>query len=128
MPKCENGEVYLPSKEMCRITLNPCKILYESGIFPDFMRCDDEDLFPSECKNDIHELKFNTTGQCMEPLVRTDHPDWVYSGKLFFIFFQNFFCALYFLFYIYGFKELKAVDCDVKTPSSQKTNINKFRN
>lgn len=82
MPKCAEGMVDLPSREMCRITLGPCKILYNTTIFPEFMRCDDEILFPSKCKNDIHELKFNTTGYCMEPLVRTEHPEWFYPGFL----------------------------------------------
>lgn len=81
MPKCENGLVDLPSKEMCRITLGPCKIFYDHGIFPDFIRCGAEDLFPSRCKNDIHEVKFNTTGFCMAPLVHTDQPEWFYHGK-----------------------------------------------
>lgn len=81
MPKCKNDMVHLPSKEMCKITMGPCRILYNTTIFPDFMRCEDEQLFPSRCKNDIHELKFNTTGFCMEPLVRTDHPDWFYQGN-----------------------------------------------
>lgn len=84
MPKCINDVVDLPSKEMCKITLGPCKIIYDAGIFPEFMRCDDEELFPSKCKNDIHELKFNTTSFCMEPLVRTDQPYWFYPGKFFF--------------------------------------------
>lgn len=81
MPKCVNDVVDLPSKEMCKITLGPCKIIYDAGIFPEFLRCDDERLFPSKCKNDIHELKFNTTSFCMEPLVRTDQPYWFYPGK-----------------------------------------------
>lgn len=81
MPKCENNEVDLPSKEMCKITMGPCKILYKNGIFPEFMKCNDQQLFPSHCKNDIHELKFNTTGYCMEPLVKTDQPYWFYPGE-----------------------------------------------
>ncbi|CAH1377107.1 protein smoothened isoform X2 [Tenebrio molitor] len=78
MPKCENGMVDLPSREMCRITLGPCKIFYNSSIFPKFLNCDDDRIFPSMCKNDVRELKFNTTGFCMEPLVKTDNPHWFY--------------------------------------------------
>ncbi|KAJ8965138.1 hypothetical protein NQ314_004363, partial [Rhamnusium bicolor] len=78
MPKCDKGKVDLPSREMCRITLEPCKILYNSSIFPEFLNCEDERLFPPKCKNDIHEMKFNTTGFCMDPLVKTDKPDWWY--------------------------------------------------
>lgn len=80
MPKCENGKVDLPSKEMCRIMLGPCKILYKTSFFTEFMKCEDERLFPSDCKNDVHELKFNISGQCLEPLVPTDSPAWFYEG------------------------------------------------
>ncbi|CAH0564156.1 unnamed protein product [Brassicogethes aeneus] len=78
MPKCEKNMVDLPSREMCKVTLEPCKILYNTSVFPEFLNCEDEGLFPRECKNDIHDLKFNTTGYCMEPLTKTDHPDWYY--------------------------------------------------
>nr|2MAH_A Chain A, Protein smoothened [Drosophila melanogaster] len=50
-PKCEkiNGEdmVYLPSYEMCRITMEPCRILYNTTFFPKFLRCN-ETLFPTK--------------------------------------------------------------------------------
>ncbi|KAK5641587.1 hypothetical protein RI129_010134 [Pyrocoelia pectoralis] len=78
MPRCNNDMVDLPSVEMCRITLRHCKILYDNGIFPDFMKCEDRQLFPSMCKNDIHDVKFNMTGFCMEPLVRVDRADLAY--------------------------------------------------
>lgn len=81
MPKCENGKVDLPSKEMCKLILNPCKILYNTTFFPEFMKCEDQRLFPSQCKNDVHELKFNVSGQCLDPLVQTDSPAWFYDGK-----------------------------------------------
>ncbi|KAL1488964.1 hypothetical protein ABEB36_014747 [Hypothenemus hampei] len=80
MPKCDNGEVDLPSREMCKITLEPCKIIYNmSTVFPEFFDCENERLFPSKCRNDIHEMKFNITGYCMEPLIETDKPDWWFS-------------------------------------------------
>lgn len=80
MPKCHNDMVDLPSKEMCNITLKPCKVLYDNGLFPDFIKCEDTSLFPSQCKNDIHEVKFNMSGFCMEPLVHVDRSDLSYSG------------------------------------------------
>ncbi|KAF5296626.1 hypothetical protein FQA39_LY12454 [Lamprigera yunnana] len=80
LPKCVNDSVDLPSKEMCKITLKPCKVVYDSGLFPDFIKCDDKTLFPSQCKNDIHEVKFNMSGFCMEPLVHVDRSDLSYSG------------------------------------------------
>lgn len=71
-PKCEtiNGMdmVYLPSLEMCKITMEPCRILYNSSFFPDFLKCN-ESSFPSKCNNDVREMKFNLTGQCLKPLV-----------------------------------------------------------
>lgn len=82
MPKCEDKQVDVPSKEMCNITVGPCRILYENGIFPDFMNCNEPQLSNTHCKNDIQELKFNTTGYCMEPLVKTDQPYWFYPGEI----------------------------------------------
>ncbi|ENN70504.1 hypothetical protein YQE_12680, partial [Dendroctonus ponderosae] len=76
MPKCENGQVDLPSEQMCKITMKPCKLIYNSSVFPEFFNCEDERLFPPKCKNDIHEMKFNITGHCMNPLIETDKPDW----------------------------------------------------
>ncbi|KAH8266632.1 hypothetical protein KR018_004176, partial [Drosophila ironensis] len=74
-PKCEkiNGQdmVYLPSFEMCRMTLEPCRILYNTTFFPKFLRCN-ETLFPTRCTNGARGMKFNVTGQCLSPLVPTD--------------------------------------------------------
>ncbi|XP_055640934.1 protein smoothened [Toxorhynchites rutilus septentrionalis] len=77
-PKCEkiNGEdmVYLPSLEMCKITLEPCRLLYNTTYFPEFLKCN-ETLYPSKCNNDVREeMKFNATGQCLKPLVAADSP------------------------------------------------------
>lgn len=75
LPKCEliNGTsyVYLPSLEMCKITMEPCRIMYNTSYFPDFLKCN-ENRFPSKCNNDVREMKFNLTGQCLKPLVHTD--------------------------------------------------------
>lgn len=75
VPKCEqiNGEdmVYLPSLEMCRITSEPCRILYNTPYFPEFLRCN-ETHFPSKCNNDVREIKFNLTGECLDPLVTAE--------------------------------------------------------
>ncbi|CRL01467.1 CLUMA_CG014359, isoform A [Clunio marinus] len=76
-PKCENingvDMVYLPSLEMCKITMEPCRILYNSSYFPDFLKCN-ETNFPSKCNNDVREMKFNLTGQCLKPLVTVEDP------------------------------------------------------
>lgn len=85
LPQCENinntDMVYLPSLEMCRITLEPCRILYNTSYFPDFLKCN-ESMFPARCNNEAKELKFNaTSGQCLKPLVHTDIPSSFYKGK-----------------------------------------------
>jgi smoothened len=73
-PKCEKinniDMVYLPSLEMCKITMEPCRMLYNTSYFPDFLKCN-ETVFPSKCNNDVREMKFNLTGQCLHPLVPT---------------------------------------------------------
>lgn len=83
VPKCERigdrGDmVFLPSLEMCRITMEPCRVLYNSSFFPEYLRCN-ETLFPSKCNNEVRELKFNTTGECAAPLVATDQPTSYYE-------------------------------------------------
>lgn len=83
VPKCETigsrDMVYLPSLEMCRITLEPCRILYNTTFFPEFLKCN-ETLFPSKCNNDVREMKFNATGNCLLPLVPTDSSTSYYKG------------------------------------------------
>lgn len=83
LPKCENingiDMVYLPSLEMCKITMEPCKILYNTSFFPNFLKCNDS-IFPSKCNNDVREMKFNLTGQCLKPLVPTIDPANSYKG------------------------------------------------
>lgn len=83
MPKCEqiNGKdmVYLPSVEMCRKTWEPCRILYNTSYFPEFLRCN-ETLFPPKCTNDVQEMKFNATGSCLPPLVPADSSSSYYPG------------------------------------------------
>ncbi|XP_055858335.1 protein smoothened isoform X2 [Episyrphus balteatus] len=82
-PKCEtiNNQdmVYLPSLEMCKITLEPCRILYNTSYFPEFMKCN-ETLFPSKCNNGVREMKFNSTGTCLEPLVPAESVASYYPG------------------------------------------------
>ncbi|XP_050682217.1 protein smoothened isoform X2 [Leptidea sinapis] len=83
MPNCEriNGHdmVYLPSYEMCKITMEPCSILYNTSYFPSFLKCNST-LFPMRCDNPAREMKFNTTGKCLQPLIHTDKPMHFYEG------------------------------------------------
>ncbi|XP_013888917.1 protein smoothened [Austrofundulus limnaeus] len=69
MPKCENGRVELPSKSLCLATRKPCAIVDRERGWPDFLKCD---KFPVGCSNEVTKLKFNISGQCEAPLVKTD--------------------------------------------------------
>lgn len=85
MPKCTRSHdrdyVYLPSYEMCRVTYEPCHILYESDFFPRNLQCNRQ-IFPCQnCTNAVREMKFNATGQCMLPLVPTESSINHYPGK-----------------------------------------------
>nr|CAD7573837.1 unnamed protein product [Timema californicum] len=80
MPKCENDTVDLPSQEMCKIALGPCRILQGTTSWLSFLKCEDSARFPPMCKNDVREVKFNTSGQCEAPLVITDSSTAFYDG------------------------------------------------
>ncbi|XP_011611689.1 protein smoothened [Takifugu rubripes] len=69
MPKCENGRVELPSQSLCLATRRPCSIVEQERGWPNFLKCDH---FPVGCSNEVQKLKFNTSGQCEAPLVKTD--------------------------------------------------------
>uniref|UniRef100_A0AAQ5YH69 Protein smoothened n=1 Tax=Amphiprion ocellaris TaxID=80972 RepID=A0AAQ5YH69_AMPOC len=69
MPKCENGRVELPSQSLCLATRRPCSIVDQERGWPSFLKCD---KFPVGCSNEVQKLKFNTSGQCEAPLVKTD--------------------------------------------------------
>nr|XP_060632351.1 protein smoothened [Anolis sagrei ordinatus] len=73
MPKCEGGKVELPSQTLCQATRGPCTIVERERGWPDFLKCS-TDRFPEGCPNEVQNLKFNTSGQCEAPLVRTDNP------------------------------------------------------
>ncbi|MBW00190.1 Smoothened, partial [Eschrichtius robustus] len=73
MPKCENNRVELPSRTLCQATRGPCAIVERERGWPDFLRCT-PDHFPEGCPNEVQNIKFNSSGQCEAPLVRTDNP------------------------------------------------------
>lgn len=64
---------------MCKITVEPCRLLYNTTFFPDFLKCN-ETIYPPKCNNEIRELKFNSTGQCIRPLVTAESPANYYKG------------------------------------------------
>ncbi|KAJ8262247.1 hypothetical protein GJAV_G00164270 [Gymnothorax javanicus] len=72
MPKCENGRVELPSQSLCQATRKPCAIVERERGWPNFLQCSLE-RFPQGCQNEVQKLKFNTSGQCEAPLVKTDN-------------------------------------------------------
>ncbi|XP_050523956.1 protein smoothened isoform X2 [Daktulosphaira vitifoliae] len=73
MPDCENNNIHLPPQEMCKLIESHCQILKIENSWPSEFNCDNETLYPPRlCKNDIRELKFNSTaGRCELPLVQT---------------------------------------------------------
>ncbi|XP_025900119.1 smoothened homolog [Nothoprocta perdicaria] len=73
MPKCEDGQVELPSQTLCQATRAPCTIVERERGWPDFLKCT-LDHFPEGCPNEVQNIKFNSSGQCEAPLVRTDNP------------------------------------------------------
>ncbi|NXY81947.1 SMO protein, partial [Alcedo cyanopectus] len=73
MPKCEDGQVELPSQTLCQATRAPCTIVERERGWPDFLKCT-ADRFPEGCPNEVQNIKFNSSGQCEAPLVRTDNP------------------------------------------------------
>uniref|UniRef100_A0A668AJ03 Protein smoothened n=1 Tax=Myripristis murdjan TaxID=586833 RepID=A0A668AJ03_9TELE len=72
MPKCENGRVELPSQSLCAATRRPCSIVDQERGWPNFLKCEDKSKFPMGCSNEVQKLRFNTSGQCEAPLVKTD--------------------------------------------------------
>uniref|UniRef100_A0A674EPL9 Protein smoothened n=1 Tax=Salmo trutta TaxID=8032 RepID=A0A674EPL9_SALTR len=72
MPKCDNGQVELPSQHLCQATRRPCSIVDQERGWPNFLKCEETDKYPMGCTNEVQKLKFNTSGQCEAPLVKTD--------------------------------------------------------
>lgn len=80
MPRCIDNVVELPSQEMCKLVLGPCRMLLNHTIWPSFARCENTELFPPSCKNTITELKFNTSSMCLKPLISTDNALSIFDG------------------------------------------------
>uniref|UniRef100_A0AAY4CTA3 Protein smoothened n=1 Tax=Denticeps clupeoides TaxID=299321 RepID=A0AAY4CTA3_9TELE len=69
MPKCDGGKVELPSQTLCQATRKPCSIVEQERGWPSFLKCENVEQFPKGCE----KIKFNTSGQCEAPLVKTDN-------------------------------------------------------
>lgn len=50
MPRCDNDSVHLPSQEMCKMAMGPCRILELERGWTTPLRCDDTNRFPPNCK------------------------------------------------------------------------------
>ncbi|XP_062374032.1 protein smoothened [Sardina pilchardus] len=74
MPKCDNGKVELPSQMMCQSTRKPCSIVDKERGWPSFLKCERTETYPKGCESSLQKLKFNSSGQCEAPLVKTDNP------------------------------------------------------
>ncbi|XP_030643964.1 protein smoothened [Chanos chanos] len=72
MPKCDNGKVELPSQHLCLATRRPCNIVDQERGWPSFLKCENKERFPMGCQNEVQKIKFNTSGHCEAPLVKTD--------------------------------------------------------
>ncbi|XP_048864698.1 smoothened homolog [Brienomyrus brachyistius] len=70
MPKCEGGKVELPSQSLCQATRVPCAIVEQERGWPNFLKCS---KFPVGCQTEVQKIKFNTSGNCEAPLVKTDN-------------------------------------------------------
>lgn len=60
--------------------MGACRLVFNETIWPKFIKCNDEKLFPRRCINDIRAIKFNTTGVCFTPLVSTDNSLATFEG------------------------------------------------
>lgn len=80
MPRCEDDKVELPPQELCKMALSACRILELERGWTSPLRCDDPSRFPPNCTSDAREVRFNTTAECLPPLVPTDSPSAFYEG------------------------------------------------
>lgn len=71
MPKCEDEQVDLPSQEMCKMTMGPCRLLYNDKNFPSFLKCDDLTRFPPMCKVCGLESHYNERKLQLDPCYRS---------------------------------------------------------
>lgn len=71
MPKCRDGLAEVPSQDLCKKILFPCRLLLNQTIWPSFINCDNTTLFPTRCTDPTKQM--NSPGKCLKPLVPTDN-------------------------------------------------------
>ncbi|CAK8689281.1 unnamed protein product [Clavelina lepadiformis] len=72
-PRCEDGKISLPDRSLCESTRGPCQIVQEEYGWPDFLQCDNNDVFGDNCKSPSSQIEFNKS-DCELPLIATNNP------------------------------------------------------
>ncbi|XP_033228308.1 protein smoothened-like [Belonocnema kinseyi] len=80
MPSCSNNVINMPSQETCTLAMAPCRAALNHAIWPSFIKCEDTQRFPSGCRHDTRDIKFNNSGRCLAPLIQTDDPLAFFEG------------------------------------------------
>ncbi|CAG0918482.1 unnamed protein product [Notodromas monacha] len=74
-PKCSPEDppvVHYPSQKLCKITRGPCRLVAQMHGWPSYLSCENEDGSPkyaSQCKDELRDVKFNTTAGSCPPLM-----------------------------------------------------------
>ncbi|KAI1289459.1 Protein smoothened [Halotydeus destructor] len=78
LPRCDNNLTVQPTYEMCKIIhqdQGPCRLIeshFGNNIWPEYLKCDNQSMFPKNCANQYKDLKFSSAAKCPTPLVPTD--------------------------------------------------------
>nr|NP_001071819.1 smoothened protein [Ciona intestinalis]BAE06698.1 smoothened [Ciona intestinalis] len=79
-PECGENKIQLIDRKVCQATRQPCKIVEVEYGWPDFLRCDNNDVYADQCESPSTKLlKFNASG-CEPPLMATTNPASYYDG------------------------------------------------
>ena len=69
----------VPLLKLCEEINDACAIIDKTLGWPGFLHCYSQQgkhhRFPSSCHNSITEIQFNTTSQCVAPLIAVSDPD-----------------------------------------------------
>nr|CAB3266401.1 smoothened protein [Phallusia mammillata] len=76
-PTCENNKITLPDRSLCLETRSPCRIVELEHGWPEFLECDNNDVFNDGCQ--INRLQFNKS-DCELPLIATTNKASYYDG------------------------------------------------
>lgn len=79
MPECSNNTIDLLSPDKCRKVTSLCRLIINETIWPSFIKCDNEELFPRQCINNKKDEKMQQ-GTCLKPLIHVDDTIGVFDG------------------------------------------------